>query len=97
MKLELNSIKGEKDKWESAGIKLPEYDIDRIRRNTEEAPEWIHFGAGNIFRGFIAGIADKLIGEGKLETGIIATDSFDGEIIEKIYYQLKEKKKILIL
>ena len=86
MKLELNSIKGEKDKWESAGIKLPEYDIDRIRRNTEEAPEWIHFGAGNIFRGFIAGIADKLIGEGKLETGIIATDSFDGEIIEKIYY-----------
>ena len=86
LKLNIESISGEKDSWESAGIKLPDYDIEKIRKNTEEAPEWIHFGAGNIFRGFIGGIADKLISEGKLQTGIVATDSFDGEIIDKIYY-----------
>ena len=86
MKLTLKGITEEKAAWEAAGIKLPEYDIDKIRHSTAESPEWIHFGAGNIFRGFIAGIADRLISEGKLETGIIAADSFDGEIIDKIYY-----------
>ena len=86
MKLKLSSIKEEKAAWEAAGVELPEYDIEGVRAKTAEAPEWIHFGAGNIFRGFIAGIADKLISEGSLETGIVATDSFDAEIIEKIYY-----------
>ncbi len=86
MKLKLSSIKEEKDAWKAAGVNLPEYDIEGVRAKTAEAPEWIHFGAGNIFRGFIAGIADKLIGEGLMTTGIVATDSFDGEIIDKIYY-----------
>ena len=86
MKLNLDSISEERSEWENAGISLPKYDIAKVRANTTENPQWIHFGAGNIFRGFIAGLADTLIGEGLLDTGIIATDSFDGEIIDKIYY-----------
>ena len=86
MKLNLDSISGDRSEWGEAGITLPEYDIAKIRTNTAENPKWIHFGAGNIFRGFIAGLADTLISEGLLDTGIVATDSFDGEIIDKIYY-----------
>ena len=39
--------------WKQAGVKLPEFDIDKMRAATEESPVWVHFGAGNIFRGFI--------------------------------------------
>ena len=84
MELTISGIK-EREKWESVGVSLPNYDIEAIRENTKESPEWVHFGAGNIFRGFIGGIADTLMEKGELSTGIIATDSFDGEIIDRIY------------
>ena len=58
MQLTTNGIIEEKTAWESAGVKLPEYDITKLRENTAVNPKWIHFGAGNIFRGFIAGIDD---------------------------------------
>ena len=51
MKLTLEGIKEKKD-WESAGVKLPSYDIDTIVARTKESPEWVHFGAGNIFSYF---------------------------------------------
>lgn len=81
------SLKGIKDckAWENAGIKLPGYDIGQMRKKTAESPAWVHFGAGNIFRGYIADLADKLLEMGASETGIIAADTFDYEIISKIY------------
>ena len=50
MELTISGIK-EREKWESVGVSLPNYDIEAIRENTKESPEWVHFGAGNIFRG----------------------------------------------
>ena len=85
MQLTTKGIIEEKTAWESAGVKLPEYDITKLRENTAVNPKWIHFGAGNIFRGFIAGIADSLIEKGKLDAGIIAVETFDSEIIDRIY------------
>ena len=82
--LSLEDIK-DREKWMDAGIELPSQNIEIIRENTKSTPQWIHFGAGNIFRGYIAGIADTLMGEGELDTGIIAVETFDGEIIDKIY------------
>ena len=60
MKLTLEGIK-ESASWEAAGVSLPGYDIDAVRAKTKETVQWIHFGAGNIFRGFIAGLADSLL------------------------------------
>ncbi|MBO7135311.1 MAG: mannitol dehydrogenase family protein, partial [Spirochaetaceae bacterium] len=71
--------------WQKTGTALPQFNIELMKKNTAEAPEWIHFGAGNIFRGFIAPLQQKLLDQNLAKTGIIAADTFDGEIIEKIY------------
>ena len=71
--------------WESKGVILPAYDREDMIRKTEEAPVWIHFGAGNIFRGFIAGLQQRLLNQGLTDRGIIAAETFDGEIIDRIY------------
>ncbi len=84
MKLNLESIK-DKAQWEKSGIALPKYDVEQIAKNTLERPTWVHFGAGNIFRAFIARIGQTILNEGLADTGIIAVDTFDYEIIDKIY------------
>lgn len=84
MQLSLNSIKN-REAWEHQGIKLPGYDIDAMRAETEMNPEWVHFGAGNIFRGFIGSINNELLNRGLAKTGIIAAETFDYEVIDKIY------------
>lgn len=83
MNLSINSIKT--NDWESKGIKLPSYDINEIASNTRTNPTWIHFGAGNIFRGFIGRVAQELINQNLMSTGIIAAETFDYEIIDRIY------------
>ena len=66
-------------------VETPLYDVDEMVKATMEEPVWLHFGAGNIFRIFIAGIADQLLNNKSLTKGIIAADLFDGEIIDEIY------------
>ena len=71
--------------WEGAQVRLPGYDRDAMRAATEAAPVWVHFGAGNIFRGFIAGLQQRLLEQGLAECGIIAADTFDYDILDRIY------------
>jgi fructuronate reductase len=71
--------------WLTAGVKLPEFDYDAIKKATEENPTWVHFGAGNIFRGFVARAYQELLNTQVASTGIIAVETFDFEVIEKIY------------
>lgn len=84
MKLNIEGIQN-RQAWEKAGIKLPAYDVEAVAANTQKAPLWVHFGAGNIFRIFIGSIADKLIENGDMEKGIVCAESFDMDIIDKIY------------
>ena len=64
---------------------LPRYDRAQILENTEKAPVWVHMGAGNIARSFIAQIAQDTLEAGKMDTGLIICEGFDYEIIEKAY------------
>ncbi|MBQ7563842.1 MAG: mannitol dehydrogenase family protein [Lachnospiraceae bacterium] len=84
MKLTLEGLK-DKSSWEEAGILLPSYDISKTAEKTKEAPIWIHFGIGNIFRIFIGGLADTLLNEGKADKGITCVETFDFDVVDKIY------------
>ena len=56
MKLTLEGLK-DQAAWQAAGIALPSYDVAQVAQRTKQAPVWVHFGAGNIFRIFIGGLA----------------------------------------
>ncbi|MBW5400510.1 mannitol dehydrogenase family protein [Brachyspira pilosicoli] len=90
MKLNIENL-NDKNFWENVDIEVPKYNINDIRKNTAEKPTWIHFGAGNIFRGFIAAVADTLLNDSIIDTGIIAVDTHafgrddDYDMINKVY------------
>ena len=70
--------------WEKAGYTLPEFDRNAVTAKTKEAPAWIHFGAGNIFRAFQANVMQQLLNKGIVDTGLLVAEGFDYEIIEKM-------------
>ena len=71
--------------WEKAGVKLPGFDWQAMCAETGKAPAWVHFGAGNIFRGFIAKLQQDLLEQGLASGGIVAAETFDYDIIDRIY------------
>lgn len=90
MKLNIENLNN-KTFWDNINIEIPKYDIKQIRENTSKKPTWVHFGAGNIFRGFIARISDTLLNDNIIDTGIIAVDTHaagrddDYDMIDKVY------------
>ena len=75
-------------RWEGAGIALPGFDRPAMIAATERAPEWVHFGAGNIFRAFPAALAQSLLERGLCENGVVVAEGYDGEIIERCFAPL---------
>ncbi len=84
MKLSNEGLKDRKA-WEDKGYSLFSFDREAVIKATKKNPEWVHFGAGNIFRAFQANLAQKLLEKGTLESGITVVEGFDYEIIEKMY------------
>ena len=60
--------------WEEKGYELPNYDREELRKDTMDKPSWIHFGAGNIFRGFPAAGLHKMLDEGSYDRGVIVAE-----------------------
>ncbi|HIW82022.1 MAG TPA: mannitol dehydrogenase family protein [Candidatus Acetatifactor stercoripullorum] len=83
MKLTLEGIKKDRDAFLAAGYRLPAFDYSQVAENTQKRPVWIHFGAGNIFKAFQANVLQTLLNEGVMDTGLIAAEGYDYEIIEK--------------
>ena len=83
--------------WQEKGYELPNYDRDKLRSTTRENPTWIHFGAGNIFRGFPAAALQKIINEGIYDKGVIVSEGFDYEIIEKAYKPFDDLSLLVVL
>lgn len=84
VKLTLEALKDRKA-WDAAGIEIPSFDIAAMRAETRAHPRWAHVGGGNIFRGFIADLADRLLESGDIKSGITVVSTFDQQIISKIY------------
>lgn len=85
MKLNQKSIVENRSFWEEPGFNLPKYDREAVKRNTLENPNWIHFGAGNIFRAFQANVVNNLLNEKKTDIGLVVAEGFDYEIIDKAF------------
>ncbi|MDR1599139.1 MAG: mannitol dehydrogenase family protein [Oscillospiraceae bacterium] len=80
MKLNRNSLV-DRDSWARVGIGLPRFDLAAARKAALDSPRWLHFGAGNIFRAYIAKVHQDLLDAGLADCGIIAAETFDDEII----------------
>ena len=84
LKVTLEGIKN-KEAFTQAGIELPQFDVKKAQDDSLKAPVWVHFGAGNIFRGFIASLQQELLNKGFAQTGIITVDTVDGALVDTIY------------
>ena len=84
MKLNYRGLK-DVQAWTAAGIELPPYDPETLSVQTQADPRWAHFGIGNIFRIFVGGIADRLLREGEMDRGITCIETFDFDVVDKIY------------
>lgn len=83
--LNRQAIKQHADEWKQAGIATYQFDDAAVAAETKKAPQWVHFGGGNIFRAFIAALQQHLLNNGQAKTGIITAETYDEEVIEKVY------------
>jgi fructuronate reductase len=85
LKLNLHCLKEKRAEFERAGIRLPPFDIAGVREASRATPVWLHFGTGNLFKGYHAALAQRLIEGGYEGRGIIAAEPFDYELIRRVW------------
>ncbi len=73
------------------------YDRRAVRERTRKTPEWVHFGAGNIFRAFPAVLLQTLLEQGLVDKGLIVCEGFDSEIIERAYRPYDDLSLLVVL
>lgn len=83
--------------WQEKGYEIPKYNRDKVKKLTKENPSWIHFGAGNIFRGFPAAGLQNMLDEGSYDKGVIVSEGFDYEIIDKAYKPYDDLSLLVVL
>ncbi len=74
------------ERFAEAKINIPKFDQGKVAESTTDNPVWVHFGGGNLFRCFHAVVAQDLLNQGELNSGIIVAETYDDEVIEKIYH-----------
>lgn len=71
--------------FNKVGIKVPQFDQGEVVKAAKEKPIWVHFGGGNLFRCFHAGIAQNLLNSGDLKAGVIVAETYDDGVVEQAY------------
>ena len=84
MKLNRASL-ADKAGWAAAHVTLPQYDVAAVAENTKKAPTWMHFGTGNIFRAYIAALAQRMLNEGLTDKGLLMANTNDPAILDIAY------------
>ncbi|WP_042354534.1 mannitol dehydrogenase family protein [Bacillus rubiinfantis] len=67
------------------GIEIPKFDVNKLKENGKNNPVWLHFGGGNLYRGFHAEIAQRLANQGELTSGVVVCETFDNEVVDQAY------------
>lgn len=68
------------------GIEVPNFDVNKLKENGKKHPVWLHFGGGNLYRGFHAEFAQRLANQGELTSGVVVCETFDNEVVEQAYH-----------
>ncbi len=84
MKLDATNVYSN-NAWKENGYFVPTFDRDKMIEKTKAEPQWVHFGAGNIFRAFQANLSQRMLEQGFETKGLTVVEGFDYEIIEKMY------------
>ena len=71
--------------WRDTGIRLPHFSREEMLTITRESPTWVHIAPGNLFAAEIAPIQQTLLELGAVKEGIIGMETWDEEIVDKIY------------
>lgn len=66
-------------------IKFPQFNVNKVKEAGKKAPVWLHFGGGNLYRGFHAEIAQNLANQHLLDAGVVVCETFDEEVVTKVY------------
>lgn len=66
-------------------VQVTKKNLTDLREQTICNPQWVHFGGGNLYRGFHAEVAQELINQGKLKTGVVVCETYDENIIDEAY------------
>ncbi|MFV0521927.1 MAG: mannitol dehydrogenase family protein [Mangrovibacterium sp.] len=85
MKLNTHTLLNHSEDLKTAGFELPIFNLQQIKESTKSNPKWIHFGAGNIFRAYIANCCQTILNKNAYDCGILAVETFDNEVITKAY------------
>lgn len=85
LEVTLKGITEHKAEFEATGVELPKYDVKAVQDYSAEHPVWMHCGAGNIFRGFVASLQQDLLNQGLQKSGIQTMSCYDGAIIDEVY------------
>ena len=80
----------DKDPWEGQGFSLPSYDREQMRKMTQDRPQWVHFGSGNLFRAFFAPISERLLESGIEDRGVIVVGRESSGDIDAVYRPVKD-------
>lgn len=71
--------------WRKTDVDTLHFDYDAMVAASKESPKWVHFGIGNIFRAFVASVQLSLLNQGESDSGIVAVETHDLEVLEKVY------------
>ena len=82
--MKLTEAWSKRQEWKKE-YQVPFYDRQAVMARTRKAPIWLHFGAGNIFRAFMASAMDTLLERGLCDRGIIVCEDFDKELVHRVY------------
>ena len=59
--LNRQSLKENSAEWEKAGITLYSYADKAVQKATQQTPQWVHFGGGNIFRASVIDVSRETL------------------------------------
>ena len=71
--------------WKDTGVSLPQFDVEEMVDRTKEKPTWVHIAPSNLYVGEIAPIQQALLESKIVGEGIIGIETWDEEIVHKIY------------